>query len=110
MDEFTIQLAKQIAVEVVKQLRTADDSWVSQEVSDLGPRKHCRIVRELVAREHPGATIAPGGRYLMHPEVYAEQRVKMGRAVVKAAPRPANDGDDEATAIRARLTRKLGVV
>lgn len=109
MDEFTIQLAKQIAVEVVKQLRTSDDSWVSQEDSDLGPRRHCRIVRELVAREHPGATVAPGGRFLMSPDVYADERVKMGRCVVKAAP--ANDADgDEATAIRARLNRKLGVV
>jgi hypothetical protein len=109
VDEFTIQLAKQIAVEVVKQLRTADDSWVSQADSDLGPRKHCRIVREMIARGCPGATIAPGGRYLLHPEVYADERLQMGRSVVKAVP--ANDADgDEATAIRSRLNRKLGIV
>jgi hypothetical protein len=89
---------------------------IDQTASDLGPKRHCAIVRRRIAENKSGAVIA-GRRHMLSPEAYAEECGTRFRPLAKVEARhpasaPHNDnheGDnDEVAAALARLSRRLG--
>lgn len=76
------------------------DDLVSQVGSQLGNRRHCRIVRERLARGLPGA-FRDQRLYLLTREAYNEERRGLGllpRPPLKAKPPAAADEEDRAYA------------
>lgn len=74
-------------------------AYVDQKTSPLGTRRHCAIVRKLVAAEKPGAAIL-GRRYLLTPEAI---NVALKAASDKAAR--STDG----SSISDELTREIAM-
>lgn len=108
MDEILGRFASLLAKELAKELRSANDGWVSQVDSPLGPRRHCAAVRRRLERGEPGASHPDKKRFLLSREALLEEMQTMGipRPTVKAA---SGDQDvPEETTIRGRLLRKLG--
>lgn len=95
---------------------------IDQQHSDLGPKVHCAIVRERIARGEPGAFIQ-NRKHFLTPEAYAEEchlRFRSTRAKPLArrslAP-PQNDtahphpnggkDSEEIAAMLARISRRI---
>jgi hypothetical protein len=107
---------------LIEQLETEprdDGRMIDQTVSDLGPKRHCAIVRRRIADGKSGALIS-GRRHMLSPEAYAEECELRFRPPAKAgARRPVsspdigNDddaGSDDVRAVLARLSHKLDPV
>jgi hypothetical protein len=94
-------------------------SMIDQTASDLGPKRHCAVVRRRIYEDKPGALII-GRRHLLSPEAYAEESGRRFRPPQKAGARipvapPGNDNgcahaSDEVRAVIERLSRKLDPV
>lgn len=109
---FGTAFAKQVAKELAKELRAANDAdWVPQVGSPLGSRRHCAAVRRRVARGCVDAVI-DGKRFLMSREALKEEMLSLGtaRPLVKTDPdvRESPGSDTGVTTVRERLLRKLG--
>jgi hypothetical protein len=74
---------------------------IDQRASGLGERRHCRIVRDRIARKLGGAWII-GRRFFLSPAAVDEEREKLSTR--KPAPKA------EPTSTAARLERRLGLV
>lgn len=108
MDEILERFASLLAKELAKELRSANDGWVSQVDSPLGPRKHCAAVRRRLERGEPGASHPDSKRYLLSREALLEE---MRSGNVPKPPVKADPGGFEVveqTSVRDRLLRKLG--
>jgi hypothetical protein len=110
LGRFGKAFAQEVAKELAKELRAANDEWVSQINSPLGPRVHCSMVRRRVARGLPDAVI-DGKRFLMTREALVEEMRARGmkRPLAKTEPEGAAEAVAEPpTGVKARLLRKLG--
>jgi hypothetical protein len=54
-------------------------SWIDQQRSQLGGRRHSRLCRERLDAGLPGAARV-GRRFLLAPEVHAEELAKLSRS------------------------------
>ena len=96
-DELLGALAKLVAAEVVRELRSGPADLVSQAVSPLGKRRHCAAVRARVARGDAGASIV-GRLHYLTPAALAEELQTTSKPAkrrahqLKAVARPAGDG------------------
>lgn len=111
---FGSAFAKQVAKELARELRAANDSdWVSQHDSPLGNRRHCAAVRRRVGRGCTDAVIDIGRkRFLMSREALKDEMLALNsaRVPVKADPVSVNasECDTGVSTVRDRLLRKLG--
>jgi hypothetical protein len=112
VDEILGKFAGLLAKELARELRAANDDWVSQVGSPLGSRKHCAAVRRRLERGEPGASNPDNRRFLLSREALLEEMQALGvpKPPVKAEPAPAPGGFEkvEETSVRDRLLRKLG--
>lgn len=87
LDPRTLAQALRAAAEVLDRAahaRTAERTdWIDQSSSPLGPRRHCKVVRQRLAEGLPGAATA-GRRHLLSTTALAEelQGARRGRADV----------------------------
>ncbi len=94
-----------------------DGRMIDQAASDLGPKRHCAIVRQRIADRKSGALIS-GRRHMLTPEAYAEECELRFRPPARAVARrpvgsPPDDrtaNSDEVRAVLARLSNKLDPV
>jgi hypothetical protein len=91
--------------------RDGGAGMIDQTESDLGPKRHCAVVRSRIKENEPGAIII-GRRHLLSPEAYAEECERRFRPPAKAIDRrPVSaPGNDEVRAVLERLSRKLDPV
>lgn len=86
---------------------------IDQHGSDLGPKRHCAVVRRRIQDDKRGAIIV-GRRHLLSPEAYAEECARRFRPPAKAIERrpvsSPDNGNDEVRAVLERLSRKLDPV
>lgn len=110
VDEILGKFAGLLAKELAKELRAANDDWVSQVGSPLGPRKHCAAVRRRLERGEPGASNPDNRRFLLSREALLQEMQALGvpKPPVKAEPAPGGFEKVEETSVRDRLLRKLG--
>jgi hypothetical protein len=105
-DQLLGELAKLVAAEVVRELRSGPSDLVPQAASPLGKRRHCAAVRARVARGDSGACIVGRTHYLAPAALHEELRAISRPAKRKSAPKLAafqrSTGDDLA-ALRAEL-------
>lgn len=96
-------LADAVADRVAAKIRdAAGDGWIDQHSSPLGARKHCALVRSLVASgDHRAARI--GRRALLTRDALAEAMVTTSNA----APRRTSPLRES---VEQRLSRKLRLV
>ena len=83
--------------------RGANDDWVNQHGSPLGPRRHCAIVRKLQEQGDERA-VKRGDMYLLRRDAFTEAMAERGKApLVKKASPP----DPEQAAVE-RIQKRLG--
>lgn len=103
LDVLLDALVQRLAVAVARELRAgAPPDWTDQARSPLGARRHCRIVRALVARGEPGAAIV-GRRHLLSPIAIHDALSSGGKASRAKPGKPAGGVADE-------LRRELALV
>lgn len=94
LEDVLATLAKLVAAEVVRELRSGPADLVPQGASPLGKRRHCAAVRARVAKGDPGGCVVGRTHYLtpdaLKQELAACKPPKRRRPVLKAvaaAPR-----------------------
>lgn len=94
-DELLGALARLVAAEVVRELRSGPSDLVSQATSPLGKRRHCAAVRARVARGDSSACIVGRAHYLtpaaLAEELSAGSKGKRRAPKLKAVTAPASD-------------------
>lgn len=72
LDDVLATLAKLVAAEVVRELRSGPADLVPQGASPLGKRRHCAAVRSRVAKGDTGGSIV-GRLHYLTPEALREE-------------------------------------
>lgn len=85
LEEALRVLAREIAREVVSELRAGELDMIDQSASPLGRRRHIAAVRARVASGAPGAAII-GRRYLLSREAIEAELVRVSKS--KGSKRP----------------------
>jgi hypothetical protein len=105
-DQLLGELAKLVAAEVVRELRSGPADLVSQAVSPLGKRRHCAAVRARLASGDSSACIVGRTHYLtpaaLSEELRASSKPARERSTKKGKAAPATPRDDLAE-LRAEL-------
>jgi hypothetical protein len=96
-----LEAAARRARELDAEERAEGRDGIDQRASGLGERRHCRIVRDRIARKMGGAWIV-GRRCYLSPAALDEEREKLSTR--KPLPKA------ELTGTAARLERRLGLV
>lgn len=109
MTEFMNQLARGIAVEVVRLQREGEPSWLDQSRSPLGPVRHCRAVKRRVERGEPGASIV-GRKHLLSPEALQDELEQQSKAKRSGATKPADVGTPAPGSVKRQLAAELRLV
>jgi hypothetical protein len=95
-----LEAAARRARELDAEARAGRRDWIDQSTTALGRRRHCRIVRDRIARGVDGASIV-GRRYLLSPDAHDEEIEALAERSAKV-PKPESTSE--------RIERRLSLV